>query len=252
MKSPASLLMIAVFLSALITFAEITADEPSKPLRVLLVGNSQCPTIIRQRLLEKLAESDRGGRSIQVAGCIKGGASLRSHWEAGTDAGTARAMIADEKWDFVVLQDIYNVQEAEFQPYARQFHALVKESGSQSLLFGTASILSDYPQGFERQHRLHLAMGKELGAPIVDASYAYIRYFGDKPSTERLESLFAKDRAHPGLWGSYLYSCLIYGVITGRSPVGLAAPAEIPADAVRTLQETAWAQHQETVAALKK
>lgn len=252
MKSPASLLMIAAFLSALITLAEITADEPSKPLRVLLVGNSQCPTIIRQRLLEKLAESDRGGRSIQVAGCIKGGASLRSHWEAGTDAGTARAMIADEKWDYVVLQDIYNVQEAGFQPYARQFHALVKESGSQSLLFGTASILSDYPQGFERQHRLHLAMGKELGAPIVDASYAYIRFFGDKPSTERLESLFAKDRAHPGLWGSYLYSCLIYGAITGRSPVGLAAPDEIPADAVRTLQETAWAQHQETVAALKK
>jgi hypothetical protein len=161
-------------------------------------------------------------------------------------------MIASGSWDFVVLQDIYNVQEPAFQPYARQFHTLIKESGSKTLLFGTASILSDYPKGFERQHSLHFAMGKELGVPIVDASYAYIRYFGDKPSTERLESLFAKDRAHPGLWGSYLYSCMIYSAMTERSPLGLAAPDSIPADVVKTLQETAWAQHQVTVAALKK
>jgi len=120
------------------------------------------------------------------------------------------------------------------------------------VLFGTASILSDYPKGFERQHRLHFAMGKELGVPIVDASYAYIRYFGDKPSTERLKSLFAKDRAHPGLWGSYLYSCMIYSALTERSPIGLGAPDTIPANVAKTLQETAWAQHQETVASSKK
>ena len=119
------------------------------------------------------------------------------------------------------------------------------------MLFGTASILSDYPRGFERQHRLHFAMGQELGVPIVDASYAYIRYFGDKPSTERLESLFAKDRAHPGLRGSYIYSCMIYSALTERSPIGLAAPAAIPAEIAKTLQDTAWAQHQATVAALK-
>lgn len=228
------------------------ADESPKPIRVLLIGNSQCPTIVNSQLLEKLAASDKGGPPIKVGGCIKGGASLRSHWDAGTGEGTARAMIASGSWDYVVLQDIYHVQEPAFQPYARQFHALTKASGAKTVLFGTASILSDYPKGFERQHGLHFAMGKELGVPIVDASYAYIRYFGDKPSTERLESLFAKDRAHPGLWGSYLYSCLIYSAITDRSPMGLAAPGAIPADVAKVLQETAWAQHQQTCAELKK
>jgi hypothetical protein len=226
--------------------------EALKPIHVLLVGNSQCPTIVNSKLLENLADSDKGGRPIKVGGCIKGGASLRSHWEAGAGEGTARGMIAGASWDFVVLQDIYNVQEPAFQPYARLFHALVKESGSKTLLFGTASILSDYPKGFERQHGLHLAMGRELGVPIVDASHAYIRYFGDNPPTERLESLFAKDRAHPGLWGSYLYSCILYGAITGRSPLGLAAPDGIPAEIVKSLQETAWAQHEETEGELKK
>ena len=239
-------------LVACVMMCAASADEPPKPIHVLLIGNSQCPTIVGNQLLEKLAASDKGGRPIKVGGCIKGGASLRSHWDAGTGDGTARAMIASGAWDFVVLQDIYNVQEPAFQPYARQFHVLIKESGSKTVLFGTASILSDYPQGFERQHSLHFAMGKELGVPIVDASPAYIRYFGDQPSTERLESLFAKDRAHPGLWGSYLYSCMIYSVLTERSPIGLAAPDAIPADVAKTLQETAWAQHQKTAAALKK
>lgn len=231
---------------------EDSKPEAAKPIRILLVGNSQCPTIVNQKLLEKLAASDKGGRPIEVVAAVKGGASLKSHWDAGTGPETARGKIAAGGLDYVVLQDIYFVEAPAFQPYARQFHELVKESGAKTVLFGTASILSDYPKGFERQHRLHFDMGKELGVPIVDASYAYFRYFGDKPSTEKLESLFAKDRAHPGLWGSYLYSCMIYSVVTGRSPVGLAAPDEIPADVVKTLQETAWAQHQETAEALKK
>lgn len=225
--------------------------EEKKPIRVLLVGNSQCPTIVRRRLLEKLAASDKKVRPIVVGGCVKGGASLRSHWEAGTGAESARGMISSGSWDYVVLQDIYHVEADAFQPYARKFHELIAVSKSRTVLFGTASILSDYPRGFDRLHRLHLAMGKELGVPIVDASQAYFRYFGEKPTTERLESLFAADKAHPGLWGSYLYSCGIYSVLTGRSPIGLAAPEEIPADVVKTLQETAWAQYQATSAALK-
>ncbi|MDB5341381.1 MAG: hypothetical protein JWN70_7000 [Planctomycetaceae bacterium] len=251
MRLKLNLWLTALFLAGM-TVTSGRADEALPPIKVLLIGNSQCPTIVSQQLLEKLAASDKGGRPIKIGGCIKGGASLKSHWDAGTGEGSARAMIASKAWDYVVLQDIYFVQEPAFQPYARQFQALIKESGSKTLLFGTASILSDYPKGFERQHSLHFAMGKELGVPIVDASYAYIKYFGDKPSTERLESLFAKDKAHPGLWGSYLYSCMIYSAITERSPIGLAAPEAIPADVVKTLQETAWAQHQETSAALKK
>ncbi len=240
-----------LFLISFALYGITSADEP-KPIKVLLVGNSQCPVMMRNQMLESLAKSDKGQRPIEIGNCIKGGASLRSHWEAGTGPTTARGMIASGSWDFVVLQDIYNVKEPAFQPYARQFHALVKESGSKTVLFGTASVLSDYPKGFERQHRLHLAMGKELGVPIIDASYAYIRYFGDKPSTELKESLFAEDRRHPGLRGSYIYSCIIYSVLTGRSPVGLAAPDEIPAGIAKTLQEVAWAQHQETVVSLKK
>lgn len=247
-----SVVCAAALLMSVLGLPNVRAADPPSPLRVLLIGNSQCPTIVGQQLLEKLALSDKGGRPIQVGGCIKGGASLKSHWDAGTGEGSARHLITTGKWDFVVLQDIYYVKEPDFQPFARQFHKLITASGSKPILFGTASILSDYPQGFERQHAMHLAMGRELGVPVVDASYAYIRYFGDQPSAERLESLFAKDKAHPGLWGSYIYACLIYSSMTDRTPVGLAAPTAIPPETARTLQESAWAQYQETKQALQK
>ena len=226
--------------------------ESPKTLKVLLVGNSQCPTIVANQLLEKLATSDKGGTLIKVGGCIKGGASLKSHWEAGTGPGSAREMIGSGNWDFIVLQDIYNVQEPAFQPYARLFNDLIKKTGKQTILFGTASILSDFPKGFERQHRLHLNMGKELGVSIVDSSEAYIKYFGANPSKEKMESLFAKDKAHPGIWGSYLYSCGIYSVVTGRTPIGLEFPESIPRDVAKNLQEIAWAQYKETATELKK
>lgn len=223
-----------------------------KPLKVLMVGNSQCPLIINNRLIENLAVSDKGAALFQITGCIKGGSTLKTHWEAGTGPTTARGMIAGGSWDFVVLQEIYAATEADMYPYARQFHELIKSGGAKTVFFGTASIIRDYPQGFERLHRINLAAGKELGGQVVDASHAYFRYLGKEPSAERMESLFAKDKMHPGLWGSYIYACGIYSVLTDRSPIGLAAPADMPPDVVRALQTAAWEQHQETTAALKK
>jgi hypothetical protein len=179
--------LMALLLGSLVLNGVRADDAPVRqtpqPINVLLVGNSQCPTIVRNKMLEKLAESDQGARPIKVGGCIKGGASLRSHWDAGTGAGTARGMISGGAWDYVVLQDIYNVQEPAFQPYARQFYALIKETGLQTVLFGTASIRSDYPKGFERQHRMHLAMGKELGLKVSSPRIRLIRDCGARTST---------------------------------------------------------------------
>lgn len=224
----------------------------AKPIRVLVVGNSQCPIFVGQHFLERMADSDQGARPIQVINSVKGGASLKSHWEAGDGPKTARGLLVGTQPDFVLLQDIYNVQQPAFQPYAQKFHALATEHKVQPIFFGTASIISDYPKGFERLHKLHVDIARELNVPIVDASAAYFRYFGDKPSKEKIESLFAADKAHPGVQGSYLYACMIYSALTGRSPIGLAAPDTIPADIAKTLQETAWAQHQATAEEVKR
>jgi hypothetical protein len=218
--------------------------EKAGPLCVLFIGNSQCGACDLPRMVEELAAADKGGRRIIAGNGVLDGASLKKHWEAGEGPESARGRILSEKWDFVVLQEIFCVDEAEFQLYARLFHELIKGTGAQTLLFSTASIIRGYPDGFERLHRMHLAMSRELGVPFFDASHAYFRYLGENPSRERMESLFHRDLAHPGLWGSYLYACGLYSELTGRCPIGLPL---IPAEALRALQEAAWTQHLETL-----
>jgi len=258
----AALVSSSAMVRAADTPKSVAATEPeAKPITVLVVGNSQCPIFVGQKFLENLAGSDKGARPIKVVGCVKGGASLKSHWELGEGPTTARGMIAAgtsraaagaaEPFDFIVLQEIYNAQPAAFQPYARQFHELVTKHKSTPVFFGTASIISDYPKGFERLHKMHVDIARELDVPVVVASQAYVRYFGDNPSKEKMESLFAADKAHPGVQGSYIYACIIYSVLTGRSPIGLAAPEAIPADTAKALQENAWAQYQATAAEIK-
>ena len=72
------------------------------------------------------------------------------------------------------------------------------KTASSSILFGTASGMRDFPEGFERLRRVHLSIGKEFGVPIVDASYANLKYLGDKATTERIESISHADKGHPG------------------------------------------------------
>ncbi len=247
----------SMLLAALAFTPARAADATAKPerpktIKVLMIGNSQCPLIVNNHLIENLAKSNNDGPLIEITGCVKGGATLKSHWDNGTGPKSAREMIAGGKWNFVVLQEIYNIKEEDMRPYAVLFHDMIKNNGAQTVLFGTASNISDYPKGFERLHQAHLNIGNELNVPIVDASYAYFKYLGDKPSAEKMESLFAKDKAHPGMWGSYIYTCGIYSVVTGRSPVGLTGLTDMPAEVAKALQEAAWAQHQETTNALKK
>ena len=49
-----------------VAWTTLAAEEPAKPVTVLLIGNSQCPTIVSNQLLEKLAASDKGGRPVKV------------------------------------------------------------------------------------------------------------------------------------------------------------------------------------------
>jgi len=252
LSTAAMMLLTAVGLTQAWAADTNAKPERPKPLKVLIIGNSQCPLFVSNHLIENLAKSNKDGPLVEITGCVKGGATLKSHWDAGSGPKSAREMIAGGKWDFVVLQEIYYIKEEDLRPSAVLFHELIKSTGAQTVLFGTASIISDYPKGFERVHQAHMNIGKELGVPIVDASYAYFKYLGNNPSAEKMESLFAKDKAHPGMWGSYIYTCGIYSVLTGLSPVGLAALADMPPDVAKALQEATWSQYQETTAALKK
>jgi hypothetical protein len=230
----------------------VSADEaPPKTIRVLFVGNSQIYYNDLPKIVEALAESAPPNRPrIKTDRFLSGGASLERHWNVGEGKNSARAKIADEKWDAVVLQDIFDTQSESITKHARLFHGLIRQHGAQTVLLSTASVSKLYPKGFTDLHDMHIALGKELKIPVAAAGKAWLSYWGDSPTEEQRLDLYDKDKAHPGVKGSYIYACTLYALLTGRSPVGLThripgKPEDTitPAEAKR-FQEAAWQVHQ--------
>lgn len=227
-------------------------DLKAKELRVLFLGNSQVYYNDLPRTVEALAESaPKDQPRIKASQLTPGGASLESLWNKGTDKGSVRARILEEKWDFVVLQEHFNAKSDSFNKYAPLFHELIEKHGAKTVLFCTASISALYPKGFQEMHEMQVAMGKKLNVPVAAAGKAWLSYWGDEPTPEQRLTLYDPDKAHPGKKGSYIYACSLYAVLTGHSPVGLTnripkQPEDTvtPAEA-KKFQEAAWKVHQE-------
>ena len=182
---------------------------------------------------------------------MAGGASLDRLWNAGDGKGTVRAKIVEKKWDYVIVQEIYNAKAESFNKHAPLFVELIQKNGSRPVLFCTASVSTLYPKGFQELHDMHIAAGKNLQVPVAAAGLAWRTYWGDQPTAEERLALFAKDKAHPGVKGSYIYACTLYAVMTGHTPVGLTHRIpKPPADAVteqeaKKFQAAAWRVYQE-------
>ena len=232
------------------------AQEPAKPkakdLLVLFIGNSQIYYNDLPRTVEAAAKSAAEDRPrIRTDRFVPGGASLERLWNAGTGKGTARAKILEKKWDFVILQEIYNVKPESFNQYAPLFHEVIQKNGSQTVLFCTASVSQLYPKGFQDLHDMHLAVGKKLHVPVAAAGKAWLSYWGDNPTVEQRLALYDADKAHPGKKGSYIYACTLYAALTEHSPVGLThripkQPANtVTEEEAKLFQKAAWRVHQE-------
>src|SRR3954447_23082010 len=76
-----------------------TRGTHSAPLKVLFIGNSFTARNDLPALLARLAAAR--GKGLQHRLISAGGASLRTHW----NAGEARRAIQDSQYDHVVLQE---------------------------------------------------------------------------------------------------------------------------------------------------
>ena len=228
-------------------------------MRVLFIGNSQMAHYALPWMIKLLCESaPANGPRIDVGRVEVGGATLKKHWEAGEAPGSARAMIAAEKWDAVVIQEIFNANEPEFQDYATRFDDAIRKAGSKTILFATANVTElfspsyRYPESFVKLNDMQIAFGKRRGIPVAAAGYAWMKYWGSNPSQAQRLDLYDKDKGHPGPKGTYIYACLLYAVITGRNPEGLTSEFKeirggisIPKEEARKMQSAAWEQYRE-------
>ena len=199
--------------------------------RVLFIGNSLTQANDLPAMVETL--SRQAGTPVDTATVAVGGFSLEDHW----NQGTAQRRIADGGWSIVVLQQgpsSLPENQANLRDWTARFDTVIRASGARTALYMVWPE-SNRREAFDAVSGSYARAAEGVGGmlfPVGEAWRAAWRRDPDVP-------LYGPDGFHPTATGTYLAALVIYQQISGRSPVGLPAAAQMPGDRALLLQEAA-------------
>jgi hypothetical protein len=207
------------------------------PVRVLFIGNSFTARNDLPGLIAGLAAAR--GKSMEHRLISAGGASLRTHW----NAGEAQQAIRDGHYDFVVLQEqstlpVKNARR--MHENVRLFDEAIRAAGAKAVLYMTWA-RQHAPESQQAITDAYAGIGRDLGATVVPVGLAWQRFLRkhDQPV------LHDKDQSHPTPAGSYLAACVFLAVLFEESPVGIGGElAGLSEKDLTLLQKTAWQECQ--------
>jgi hypothetical protein len=186
-------------------------------LKALFIGNSFTARNDLPGLIERLAEAR--GRQLEHRLISAGGASLRTHW----NAGEALSVIQGGQYDHVVLQEqsTLPVKNAKrMHENVRLFDEAIRASGARTVLYMTWA-RQGAPESQQAITAAYADVGQELGAAVVPVGLAWQQVLREHTHI----ALHDRDQSHPTLAGSYLAACAFLAVLFGESPVGI--PGEV-------------------------
>jgi len=203
------------------------------PKKILLIGNSftarnNLPGLIVQLVAARGKTFDH--RLIAV-----GGASLRTHW----NAGVAVKAIEEGHYDTVVLQEQSTLpikNSRRMHENVRLFDGAITAAGAKTVLYMTWA-RQHAPESQQAITDAYTEIGKELGATVVPVGTAWQTFLRkhDRPALHDL------DQSHPTVAGTYLAACVFVAVLFKENPVGVEDEvAGLEAKDAVTLQKVAW------------
>jgi uncharacterized protein DUF4886 len=210
-------------------------SKRSRSINILFIGNSFTQRNNLPGLLAEMAAA----RELRVRHELisAGGASLRTHW----NAGRAAKAIASGGYDYVVLQEQSTLPLKNANRMAENvclFDELIQRAGSKTVLFMTWA-RQHMPESQKAIADAYNSIGEERGAIVIPVGLAWQNFLSqyDQPV------LHDRDQSHPTLAGSYLAACVFLVVLLKAKPLGVkSAPAELDTEDMATLQAAAWKQ----------
>jgi hypothetical protein len=188
-------------------------SKRSESASILFIGNS----FTQRNNLPKLIADMAAERAITVKHELisAGGASLRTHW----NAGRAAARIRTGKFDFVVLQEQSTLPVKNATRMAENiqlFDDVITKAGSKLVLYMT------WPREHSPDHQLlienaYKSIANKLSALLVPAGVAWNKF----RTKHSLPNLYDADQSHPSPAGSYLVACVFLATLLDASPMGL-------------------------------
>ncbi len=122
-----------------------------------------------------------------------------------------------------------------FFQFAKQHSETVRAHGAEPMFLMTWAY-QDKPEMTQGLAAAYTEAGRRNGAHVVPAGLAFANSMLRRPDI----NLYAPDKRHPSVAGTYLAACTVLASIYGVSPVGNSYTAGLPPAVARYLQETAW------------
>jgi hypothetical protein len=225
--------------------AQSAGPPAHESLRVLLVGNSltyynDLPAMVSG--IAESAELDWDVHSVTI-----GGASLEDHMQN----GTAPRLLADERWDVVVLQQGPSTlpeSRVSLRQGTAAFRPLVQRAGGRVALYevwpDSTWSANRFVSDFDRVRDTYALAARDVNGIFLPAGEAWRTAWANRPQFQ----FYGPDAFHPSAAGSYLAALTIVGGISGKSLAGVTGYltsstgqvlVNLPPGPARELQEAA-------------
>ena len=144
------------------------------------------------------------------------------------------------QFDTVVMMDcsqcpIHPQLQSAFHETVKRDAQILQRAGIQAVLFMSWAY-KDKPEMTAALAEQYTLAANANDAFVIPAGLAFAKAVAQNAELE----LYQPDKRHPSLAGTYLAACTAYAALYGKSPVGLAYTAELPAAEARALQQVAW------------
>jgi len=102
-----------------------------------------------------------------------------------------------------------------FTDYARKNSDIVRAKGAKPVFFMSWAY-ADKPEMTAQLAEAYTVAGNANNALVIPAGLAFAKAVSKQPEL----NLYASDKRHPSLAGTYLAASVVFAALTGRSPVG--------------------------------
>jgi hypothetical protein len=143
-------------------------------------------------------------------------------------------------YDAAVMMDcsqcpIHPTLKSVFTEFAKKDTDIVRAHGVTPVFFMSWAY-ADKPAMTAQLAEAYTVAGNANNALVIPAGLAFARALSKQPEL----NLYAADKRHPSLAGTYLATCTTFAALTGRSPVGNTYLAGIDEPTAHFLQTVAW------------
>jgi hypothetical protein len=146
----------------------------------------------------------------------------------------------DRLFDLAIMMDcsqcpVHPQLKKVFWEYAKKHSDTVRKHGTTPVLFMSWAY-ADVPEMTAQLAEQYTQAGNENNALVIPAGLAFAQAVKKRPEL----NLYANDKRHPSLFGTYLAAATVYGSLFKKSPVGLQYTAGIEIENAKFLQTIAW------------